>query len=371
MSDGTQARRLVLMNPGPVMTDGRVRSALTGPDLCHREVEFEELLQRVRQLATRVTAPTGEYETVVLTGSGTAAVEAVVASAVPTAGRLLALDNGHYGRRMYDVAVANGVPSELQSFGWGVPLDLRLLDETLARDSSITHVSLVHHETSTGMLNPLKAAADLVARHQRALVVDAISSIGIEPIDLTTTPATWLVGSSNKGIEGMPGLAFVTARRTSWEALSGSDVRSYYLDLRRHYAAQLVGIPAFTPAIPVFYAFDVALSLLLEEGVARRHRRYRDLAEELREGLQELGLTLLLPMEQRATAVTAVELPAGMAFGDLHRALRAVGFVIYKGQEHQQESVFRLSTMGTMRRDDVCRFLACLRDVLATHGRGT
>ncbi|KDN81922.1 pyridoxal-phosphate-dependent aminotransferase family protein [Kitasatospora cheerisanensis] len=353
--------RLVLMNPGPVNADERVRAALAGPDMCHREPEFAALLTRVRSRLVQVCGGDRDWSAVVLTGSGTAAVEAAVVSAPPRNGTVLALDNGHYGQRMHDIAAAHGIATRRLELGWGNPLDLAALDAALAADSSITHVTVVHHETSTGMRNDVHAVAGLVHRHGRAVIVDAVSSVGADPLDLADSGLDWVAGSANKNIEGMPGLSFVCGRRTAFEALGQAPTRSYYLDLHRNFLAQQVNTaPAFTPGIPAFYALDTALELLLAEGVEARGRRYLALAERLRAGLERLGLDLLLPAGHRANSLTAVRLPDGVPYREMHDALRAAGFVIYAGQEHLAKNYFRLSTMGCMTTADVDDFTAAL-----------
>ncbi|MDT9682408.1 aminotransferase class V-fold PLP-dependent enzyme [Streptomyces sp. TRM76323] len=354
-------RRTVLMNPGPVVADERVRAALGGPDLCHREPEFTELMSRVRDRVTRICGGGDEHTALILTGSGTSAVEAALTSVVPADGALLTLDNGHYGRRMHDIAVAHGLRSHRLDFGWTVPLDLDAVDRALAADPGLSHVAVVHHETSTGMLNDLAAVTRVAHRHGREVVVDAVSSVGAEDIDLVRDGIDWLAGSANKCLEGMPGLAFVTGRRAAFAALAGHPRRSYYLDLARHFTAQETsGAPAFTPAVPTFYAFDTALRLALREGVPARRDRYRALVRLLRDGLERLGFTLLLPPEHRAVGLTVVRLPPGVSYDALHAPLKAAGYVIYAAQGPLAEGHFRLSTLGALTTEDITGFLDAL-----------
>ncbi|MFJ9445218.1 2-aminoethylphosphonate aminotransferase [Kitasatospora sp. NPDC101235] len=370
MSDRTTSRptRLVLMNPGPVVTDDRVRSALAGPDMCHREPEFSELMTRVRHKVTLVGGGDERHTSVVLTGSGTCAVEAAVTSAVPADGALLVVDNGHYGERFQHIAATYGIRTRRLEFGWAAPVHLAAVDRALADDPGLTHVGVVHHETSSGMLNDVAAIARIAHAHGRQVIVDAVSSIGAERLSLAEDGIDWLAGSANKCLEGAPGLAFVCAARTAFEALGGGPRRTYYLDLYRHHTAQeKAAAPAFTPGIPAFHAFDAALDLALAEGRQARHERYEGLARQLRDGLERLGLELLLPAEQRAAALTAVRIPAGTGYGELHRGLRAEGFVIYGVQEQLAEDFFRLSTMGRMTTGDIALFLTTLARLLPAH----
>ncbi|BDH09647.1 pyridoxal-phosphate-dependent aminotransferase family protein [Streptomyces hygroscopicus] len=365
MTTDEQPQRLVLMNPGPVVTDDRVRAALSGPDMCHRERDFATLMTRVRSKVTRISGGGADHTAVVLTGSGTSAVEAAIVSAVPAHGGLLVLDNGHYGHRLHEIATPYGIRSRRLEFGWGTPLGLGAVERALRDDQRLTHVGVVHHETSTGMLNDVAAVAALAHRHGREVVVDAVSSVGCEPLSLERDGIDWLAGSANKCLEGAPGLSFVCARRDAFVALATWPRRTHYLDLHRHFTAQeKAGAPAFTPAVPAFHAFDIALDLALAEGVEGRRARYAALAGRLREGLTRLGLRLLLPDGQRAVGLTAVRLPDEVGFEALHSALRAEGFVIYAAQEQLAQGFFRLSTMGQLTGDDIERFLATLARLL-------
>jgi 2-aminoethylphosphonate-pyruvate transaminase len=356
--------RLILMNPGPVNADERVRAALGGPDLCHREPEFGALLSSVRTRLTCVSGGGPEHATVVLTGSGTAAVEAMITSVPPLGATVLAIDNGHYGRRMHDIAVAHAITTRHLEFGWGNRVDLTAVDEALAANPSITHVSVVHHETSTGMRNDVAAVARVAHGHGRQLLVDAVSSVGAEALESRETGLDWVAGSASKNIESMPGLSFVCSRHDRFLALAAVPARAFYLDLYRNYQAQEQAAPAFTPGVPAFYALDVALDLLLGEGVTARAKRYLALAELLRAGLIAAGLELLLPAADRANSLTVVRLPAGVSYRQLHDAMRADGFVIYAAQEHLARDFFRVSTMGRVTEADVAGFLGALERFL-------
>ena len=363
----TARRRQVLMNPGPVNADERVRAALGGPDVCHREVEFTDLLRRVRDKVTRICGGGDDHASVILTGSGTSAVEAIISSVVPRDGGVLAVDNGHYGKRMHDIAVSHGLTTRHLDLGWGSRVHQADIGRALAADERLTHVLVVHHETSTGMRNDVAAVATEARRYGRQVIVDAVSSVGAEYLDMRATGIDWLAGSANKCLEGMPGLGFVCGRRSGFATLDALPRRTFSLDLHRHYLAQeIAGAPAFTPGVPAFYAFDVALDLALSEGVAARGARYARLAEQLRDGLERLGFRLLLAPEDRAVSLTAAALPPGVEFATVHSAMRDAGFVIYPAQEVLAGGYLRLSTMGTMTARDVDGFLTSLRALVRT-----
>jgi 2-aminoethylphosphonate-pyruvate transaminase len=362
----TPAGRVVLMSPGPVNVDPRVRSALNGPDICHREHEFNQLLQAVKAKTTAVCGGSAAYTSIVITGSGTAAVEATVSSVVPADGGLLVLSNGHYGERLAAIARVHGLRHRVRDLGWAARIDVIDVDRLLAADPSLTHVGVVHHETSTGMLNPVHDLGTVVARHRRSFIVDAISSLGGETLDVRDAAITWCIGSSNKCLEGMPGLSFVCAQKTDLQRLAGLPARSFYLSLHRQYVAQdVVGVPAFTPAVQSFAAFGAALDLMLEEGVAGRTARYSALADQLRRGLAALGLEMLLPAADRSSSLTVIRLPDSISYHDLHSRLRAAGYVAYAAQERLASGYFRLANMGSLTPGDIDGLLGALGRALA------
>ena len=367
MTDGR--RPLILMNPGPVNVAEEVRAALLAPDMCHREPDFAGLMTEVRAKLTKVCGGDERHTSVVLTGSGTAAIEAAIASVLPDEGGLLVLDNGHYGRRLFEIAEVYGIRTHCLKLGWGEPITAEAVDRALTAEPAVTHVAVVHHETSTGMRNDVAAIATVARRHGVKIIVDAVSSVGAEEISVADS-VDWLIGSANKCLEGMPGLSFVCGERQAFEDLRTGPHRVYYLDLWRHYHAQEKSLaPAFTPAVQVFAAFGAALDRMLTEGVTGRGARYRGLAEKLRAGLAELGLSILLPPEHRAVGLTAVRLPANLRYQDLHQRLRAAGFVIYAAQEQLAADYFRLSTMGVMTEADIDAFLGALERILSEADR--
>jgi len=311
---------------------------------------------------------------VIFTGSGTAALEAALSSVVPADGKMLILDNGHYGERLAKIAAVHRVPHRVIRYGWPVPFDLSGIEDVLRGDSSVTHVGMVHHETSTGMLNPLREVGRLAALYGKSLMVDAISSVGGETLDVRADHVDWCVGTANKCIEGLPGLSFVCAPRARLDALAAVPPRTFYLSLCHQYVAtDQSKAPPFTPAVQTFLAFEAALDLMLAEGPEARHGRYLALAAQLRKGLADLNFRFLLPPEQRSSTLTAIYLPDGVSYSELHDRLKSHGFVIYAAQDCLKQRVFRLANMGQITSDDIALFLDVLQRTLADllpHGTG-
>ncbi|MFH1022824.1 MAG: 2-aminoethylphosphonate--pyruvate transaminase [Planctomycetota bacterium] len=359
----------VLLNPGPANTTASVRKALLVPDICHREPEFYNILRSVRRKLVAVAGGGDEFAAVVLTGSGTAAVETAVSSLVRPDGKLLIAENGAYGERIRRMAEAHGIPFALirkpvtEAF---TPADI---ETALAKDASITHVAVVHHETTAGVLNPVAKIGRVTSRRGKILIVDSMSAFAGEPLHVRRDRVDCVISSSNKCVQALPGLSFIIARRKVLEALGGHPPRSVYLDLFSHWTSQEKDSPLFTPSVPLFFALDTALRELLDEGLAARCRRYRDSAMLLRSGMAKLGFHPLVAPRIRTNTMTCFPLPPGVSYEELHDALRARGFIVYAGTGSLSKTAFRVANMGTIGRREIQRFLAALRGILKEMSR--
>jgi 2-aminoethylphosphonate-pyruvate transaminase len=356
--------RTMLLNPGPVNVSPRVAQALLRGDLCHREDEFSTLQSRIRELLCHAFAPHDDYTAILLTGSGTAALEAAVASSLHPQRKMLVINNGVYGARMAQMAAIHRFDVVELTSPWTSPPELGQIDRTLREDPAIEVVSLVHHETTTGLLNPVAAIGEIVKQHGRVLLVDSISGLGGEEIDLAAASIGLCVGTANKCIQGLPGVSFVLVKNTEMQRMQDFPPRTLYFHLPMLYAHQQRESTPFTPAIQVMYALDEALQELLEEGVAQRIVRYRTAALLLRDGFESLGLKCLLPPDLRSNTITSLELPAGFTYEALHDALKVRGYVIYAGQGDLAARVFRVANMGHHTIEQFQGFLAALTEVL-------
>jgi 2-aminoethylphosphonate-pyruvate transaminase len=254
---------MLLLNPGPVTLSERVRRSLLQPDLCHRESEFFALQDEIRErlLATHDLDPK-VWTAVLMTGSGTAAVESMIAALVPATGCLLNLENGVYGDRIAQMCVQYGIAHERVIRSWMEPLDLQAVAKRLA-GGTFTHVAVVHHETTTGRLNDLSSLGKLCRERGLGLLVDGVSSFGAEVIDFTDESLHAVAATANKCLHGVPGASFVITRRT---ALAQAASRTYYLDLGRLARLQDQRNTPFTPAVHAYYALVEALREFADEG---------------------------------------------------------------------------------------------------------
>jgi 2-aminoethylphosphonate-pyruvate transaminase len=352
---------MLLLNPGPVTLTERVRGALLQPDLCHREEEFFGLQDEARERLLRVyDLDPKVWTAVLLTGSGTAAVESMVAALVPAKGRLLNLENGVYGDRIAQMCAQYGIAHERVIGSWMEPLDLRSVVSKLdaaPRGEAFTHVAVVHHETTTGRLNDLRPLGELCRARGLRLLVDGVSSFGAENIDFGVGSLTAVAATANKCLHGVPGVAFVITRRA---ALAEASSRTYYLDLGRLGRLQDQRNTPFTPAVHAYYALVEALREFADEGGRKaRYERYAALAEQVRAGLADLGMPTVIAPEESSVVLRSYKLPAGMTYTQLHDALKGDGFVIYAGQGDLSKVLFRISTMGQVSSADMSRLLKC------------
>ena len=354
---------MLILSPGPANISERVRNALTNPDIGHRESEFSTLLTETRSLLLEICGVTRGYACATLTGSGTTGIEASITSLSGVSSGVLILSNGVYGERAAQVANVFGVPHTLEKMDWDRPISLERADD-LIRSTPHDTVYLIHHETTTGVLNPLGQIAEMAKRNQKWVLVDAVSSIGGEELDLAGWGVDLVIGSANKCIRGVPGVSFVVMSNELLQTWSQRQQVAYSTDLVSTLTREEGGETPFTPPVQTMYALREAAMELLEEGVQNRIRHYRAIADTLRDGLASLELELLVPREYLSNTMTTVMLPDGWSYEDLHGPLKDSGYVIYKSQGHLSQTTFRLGTIGLMTQSDIRCFLEALRELL-------
>lgn len=358
-------QQTILLNPGPVTLTERVRQALLQQDLCHRESEFAELLLDIKQrLAGVYPEAAADYEAVVLTGSGTCAVEAMLSTLIPVNGKALVMTNGVYGERMARAIALHGKALDIVSSEWCEPMNFLEAEARLARDSSITHVVAVHHETTTGRLNDIAQLGQLCQRFNVALILDSVSSFGAEAIEFAAWNLEACAATANKCLHGAPGLSFVLVKRSVFESRP-SAANTLYLDLYSYQQAQMTGYSPFTQAVHISYALQAAL-MELEEGGGwiARHQHYTRLAQQIRQGLQEIDIQLLFNEPEFSCVLTSFQQPCHIHYEQLHTALKQMGFIIYAGQGQLNQSIFRVANMGNIQSKDIQRFLNCCMTIL-------
>jgi len=356
----------LLFTPGPLTTALSVKqAALT--DLGSRDTAFIELVKQIREkllALAHVQAP--EYEAVIMQGSGTFGIESTIASAIPSNGMLLNIVNGAYGRRISQIARIYAIPLIELIYEENQLPDLQEIESVLSTSKQITHVAVIHGETTTGLLNPIAEIGELTARYSKAFIVDAMSTFGAYDVDLKDLNISYLISSSNKCIEGIPGFSFVLAKRTELEQCK-FQVRSLSLDLYN----QWVGLNSngqfrFTPPVQSLLAFHEALNLLEQEGgVNGRAERYSVNNALLVGEMRELGFEMYLPASMRSYIITSFLYPdhPEFSFEKFYTHLNEKGFVIYPGKLSKVDC-FRIGNIGQLYPADIQNLVDAIESVL-------
>ncbi len=361
----------LLFTPGPLTTSRTVKEAMLR-DVGSRDAEFLAVVAdvRARLLALAGVSRERGYEAVLVQGSGTYGLESVISSAIPREGGLLALVNGAYGERLARMAEVHGIALEVLRTAEDRCPEPREVAARLARRAELSHVALVHCETTTGILNPVEAIGTVVENAGRAFLVDSMSSFGVLELDLERAGVAFLVSSANKCLEGVPGCAFVIARRSALQACEGR-ARTLALDL----FAQWQGLDQngqfrFTPPTHALLAFHRALRELEDEGgPAARLARYRANHRALVTGMRALGFRVFLPEHVQAPIITSFRYPEDprFRFEDFYDRLSARGFLVYPGKL-QREACFRIGNIGRIGVAEIEALVAAVGGVLEEMG---
>ena len=360
----------LLFTPGPLTTSNTVKGAMLR-DLGSLDSDF---LATVRNVRTRLLAlgpyPVEDYECILMQGSGTYVVESVISSAIPRDGKLLVLVNGAYGRRIAQMARVHGIALDVLEVAENRKFTADLVACHLASTDGITHVAVVHCETTSGMLNQVEEIGPVVHAIGVSYIVDAMSSFGAVPIDMAGAHIDFLISSANKCIEGVPGFGFILANRHALHAAKGN-ARTLSLDIYDQWAGmEADGHFRFTPPIQTILAFEQALNELDEEGGVRaRGERYRQNHLALCCGMRALGFEIYLADEDQSFIITSFRYPTHPAFqfAEFYERLWKLGFAIYPGKL-SHEACFRIGTIGRIMVSDIEALLAAIRRVLQEMG---
>ena len=363
------AQSPLLFTPGPLTTQLETRRAMLD-DWGSREPAFIALTAELRHRLLELAGGESSHVAIPLQGSGTFIVEAAIGTLVGPSDVLLVLENGAYGERIITIARRLGRKVEALRWPENKAVEPAAVERALAANPAITHVALVHCETTSGLLNPLAEVAAVVARKRRALIVDAMSSFGALPLDLRQTPVTAVLASSNKCLEGVPGVSFALIEKNAIEAAKGV-APSLSLDLHDQWRGfEANGQWRFTPPVQVVAALRTALSALSAEGgPAARLARYQTHCKTLIEGMRRLGFRLFIDESIQAPIIVTFLAPEDprFSFERLYAALAARGFIIYPGKLTQAES-FRIGCIGALRTEDFERLVAAVADAMADLG---
>lgn len=356
-----ECNKKLLFNPGPTNVSESVRNALRTEDICHREKEFAEVLIRVNKNLIKLFNGEGTHESVIFISSGTGSNEAIING---INGKILVINNGKYSKRILEIINRYHIPNTDLVFDPNRPVDLDIIEEQLKKDSSYTHIFVVHHETTTGIISPIHEIGLLAKKYNVVFCVDSISGLGGHPFDLKNDNIGFCSVSANKCLESFPGVSMVLCKAEEIKKLKGQ-ARSFYFDLYSQWEKELKGETPFTPAVQLIYALDIAIKEFIEEGYENRIKRYEGLALRMRQGLQKLGFELLLmPDDIQSNILTSIIIPENINYWDMHDRLKDRGITIYSDNSVLSHGRFRVATMGSITNLDIDFFLHSLEQVI-------
>jgi 2-aminoethylphosphonate-pyruvate transaminase len=364
-------KRNVLLNPGPATTTDSVKYAQVVPDICPREQEFVDIMTEVRKdLVKVVHGDPQKYTAVIFTGSGTIIQDVCINSLVPENKKLCVVNNGAYSARMVEIAEYYHIPCvNLEFPATGLP-DLEVVKETLAQDKDIAVVVTVHHETGTGILNPVREIGKIAHDHGCIFVVDTISTYALRPIRIEEENIDFLMSSAQKGLAAITGASWTVGKIDEIEKSKDYPKRSYYCNLYMQYDFfERVGEMHFTPPVQTIYALRQAIKEYREEGEQARWERITKCWEAIHKGLAEIGLESVIDKNIQGHLVVTVKAPEDDKFDffKLHDYCYERGFTIYPGKMFGLKT-FRLCNLGIITEKDIDDFFVVAKDAFREMG---
>jgi aspartate aminotransferase-like enzyme len=363
----------LLMIPGPVPVLPRILRAMSKPMIHHRLAEFASILNECEEVLKEVFKTKNDI--FIISGSGTAGMEAAVCNVLDRDDKLICVVNGKFGERFKEIGERYGKTISIE-FEWGSSIELDKVEEAL--EDGATAITLVHNETSTGILNPAREIAKLAREHDALFIMDGITSIGGDDVRVDEWGVDIAICGSQKCLGMPPGLAIVAVSERAWSVINEKP-RRYYLDLRAYKKARAKAQTPYTPALPLFFALQEACKVIKEEGMEQRIKRHRKAARAVREAAIAMGLELfpkLNAISSYSNTVTAIKLPIGVSDKDFRAAVRKKGVIIAGGQEHLSGKIFRIGSMGNFTSKEILTAVQAVEltlkefNVLTEFGRG-
>ncbi len=354
-----------LFSPGPVMVRDDVRQALMHYDICHRGAEFEAMFADTQDLIKKLFSADESYYSVIVSGSGTSANEAVLSSIFKEGEQVLLIRNGLFSDRLGEIIEKYNIPMIDASFAWGEYPNADIIENMILANPNVKVVTMVFHETSTGMINPVHEVGLLCKKYNKLLFVDAVSAAGGQLVDVADNNIAIATSVGGKCVGAFPGSAFICAREDVLKSITAEQCKNVYLSLYKHYiSATASSQTPNTPNVTLFWALNRALKNIEEEGLGNRVKGREDCASIIRNGIRELGLRMLIEKNMSST-VTTVFLPDGIDLEKFMRKMEDRGYVLYVGKgKLKQEGAFQIATMGEIYEKDCIAFLAELKDCL-------
>jgi len=364
-------KRNILLNPGPATTSDSVKYAQVVPDICPREAEFIDIMDEVRKDLVRVVhGDPAKYTAVLFTGSGTIIQDALVNSLVPQDKKLCVVNNGAYSARLAEIAGYYHIPCVNLEFSTTGRPDLKVVRDTLENDPDIAVVATVHHETGTGVLNPVREIGEIAHANDCIFMVDTISTYGLLPINIEQEQIDFCMSSAQKGLAAMTGVSWTVGKIEEIEKSKAYPKRSYYCNLYMQYDFfERAGEMHFTPPVQVIYALRQAIKEYWEEGEQARYKRLTDCWEAIHRGLEGMGLKSVIDKDIQGHLVVTVKAPEDDKFDfiKLHDYCYERGFTIYPGKMFGLKT-FRLCNLGQITAQDIENFFVVAQEAFKDMG---
>lgn len=363
-------KRNVLLNPGPATTTDTVKYAQVVPDICPREKEFANLMQGLRSDLLRVVhAPEEEYTSVLFCGSGTINIDICINSLVPEGKKILVVNNGAYNSRAVEVCEMYHIPHIDLKFSVYEQPKLEDIEKALKDNPDVAVVYCCHHETGTGVLNPIREIGALAHKYDAIFISDTTSTLGMIPLDVVKDNVDFCMASAQKGLMAMSGLSFIIGKTDIIKASKNYPTRSYYCNLYLQYEYfEKTGEMHFTPPVQTIYATIQALKEYFEVGEEAKFARHRRVYEAIHDGLDELGFKTIIPREIESGLVVSVLYPEdpNWDFEKVHDYCYERGFTIYPGKI-STTNTFRLCSLGNIDVQDIYKFFVVMKDALCEY----
>ena len=356
----------VLLNPGPVMTSARVKAALVHHDVCHRDQDYSGVVRRLQDKLRPVFRASDAHDILLLTGSGTAAMEMAIASAVAPGKKLMVISNGAFGERLGEIADLHGIPKVVVRCAWGELPRPDDVARALDGDPDIDAVAMIHHETSVGILNPVGAIGAICRDRGVVLIADAVSALGAEDVDVVRDNVGICLSSANKCLHSVSGVSFLCVAPEVWPRVAAVPPRVYYLDMKRYRRVQReIWQTPFTPAVSAFFALEAALDELDEQGgVPARRDVYRKRNLRIRRVFTDLGFTSFTNTGRESQTISTLRLPDFLAVDTLYQRVRDRGFIIYKCKADLADRHMQIANMGELSDATIDSFLTVVTAVV-------
>ena len=359
-------KRNILLNPGPATTTDTVKLAQVVPDICPREKDFAGLMKGLRSDLVRIVHGDERYTSVLFCGSGTLNMDVCLNSLLPAGKKILVANNGAYSSRAVEICEAYGMPHIDLKLPIERPVDVEAVDKALAENPDVALVYTTHHETGSGVLNPIREIGAAAHCHGCTFVVDTTSTYAMRPIDIVADNVDFLMASAQKGLQSMTGLSFVVGREDLIRESATFPRRSYYCNLFLQYDYfEKTGEMHFTPPVQTVYATIQALKEYFAEGEAAKWARHTRVFEAIHKGLADLGFRNLIKREYQSGLVVSVCYPddPNWSFEKVHDYCYERGFTIYPGKVGSAKT-FRLCALGQIDGPDIVEFFKVLKSAL-------